>query len=87
MELLERFDGAAETPGGRGASGRPSRDKRTMESRTHCAYNQTRECFLGLEVKAADLPSTRVGELMSARACGWRPSAAFPRRQYRRHST
>jgi uncharacterized membrane protein (UPF0127 family) len=38
-----------------------------MESRTHCAYNQTRECFLGLEVKAADLPSTRVGELMSAR--------------------
>ena len=45
----------------------PSRDKRIMESRTHCAYNQTRECFLGLEVKAADLPSTRVGELMSAR--------------------
>jgi uncharacterized membrane protein (UPF0127 family) len=38
-----------------------------MESRTHCAYNQTRECFLGLEVRAADLPSTRVGELMSAR--------------------
>jgi uncharacterized membrane protein (UPF0127 family) len=38
-----------------------------MESRTHCAYNQTRECFLGLEVKAADLPSTRVGELMSVR--------------------
>ncbi|MGD0345735.1 MAG: PilZ domain-containing protein [Terracidiphilus sp.] len=38
-----------------------------MESRTHCAYNQTRECFLGLEVKAADLPSTRVGELMAAR--------------------
>jgi uncharacterized membrane protein (UPF0127 family) len=38
-----------------------------MESRTHCAYNQTRECFLGLEVKAADLPSTRVGELMTAR--------------------
>ncbi|MGD0738503.1 MAG: PilZ domain-containing protein [Terracidiphilus sp.] len=38
-----------------------------MESRTHCAYNQTRECFLGLEVKAADLPSTRVGELMSER--------------------
>jgi len=38
-----------------------------MESRTHCAYNQTRECFLGLEVKAADLPSTRVGELIAAR--------------------
>jgi len=26
-----------------------------MESRKHCAYNQTRECFLGLEVTAADL--------------------------------
>ena len=27
----------------------------TMESRRLCAYNQTRECFLGLEVAAADL--------------------------------
>jgi len=67
MELLERFDGAAQTRKGRGAVAQPSRDKKTMESRTHCAYNQTRECFLGLEVKAADLTSTRVGELMSAR--------------------
>jgi len=67
MELLERFDGTGETQRGSGAAAQPSRDKRTMESRTHCAYNQTRECFLGLEVKAADLPSTRVGELMSAR--------------------
>ena len=38
-----------------------------MESQTHCAYNQTRECFLGLEVKAADLPAARVGELMASR--------------------
>jgi uncharacterized protein len=67
MELLERFDGAAGTPRGRGAAAQPSRDKRTMESRTHCAYNQTRECFLGLEVKAADLTANRVGELMSER--------------------
>jgi uncharacterized membrane protein (UPF0127 family) len=27
-----------------------------MDSRRLCAYNQTRECFLGLEVSAADLP-------------------------------
>jgi hypothetical protein len=27
----------------------------SMESRKHCAYNQTRECFLGLEVTVADL--------------------------------
>jgi len=26
-----------------------------MESRKHCAYNQTRECFLGLEVAVADV--------------------------------
>jgi hypothetical protein len=29
-----------------------------MESRQHCAYNQTRECFLGLEIEVADLPYT-----------------------------
>ncbi len=67
MELLEGFDEAAAAQRERGAAAESSREKRTMESRTHCAYNQTRECFLGLEVKAADLPSTRVGELMSAR--------------------
>ena len=68
MELLERFEEAAEAQRGRGAvCAAATGHERTMESRTHCAYNQTRECFLGLEVKAADLPSTRVGELMSAR--------------------
>jgi hypothetical protein len=37
-----------------------------MESRTHCAYNQTRECFLGLEVTAADLSYAGIVELMSS---------------------
>jgi hypothetical protein len=27
----------------------------SLDSRTHCAYNQTRECFLGLDVAAAEL--------------------------------
>jgi len=27
-----------------------------MAPKTHCAYNQTRECFLGLQVTTADLP-------------------------------
>jgi len=40
---------------------------RCPESRAHCAYNQTRECFLGLEVRAADLPTAGIAELMSAR--------------------
>jgi uncharacterized membrane protein (UPF0127 family) len=34
-----------------------------MESRRLCAYNQTRECFLGLEVSAADLPFSELKSL------------------------
>lgn len=67
MKLLERTAEAAETPNRRKGLVQPFEGKRNMESRTHCAYNQTRECFLGLEVTTADLPSTRVGELMSVR--------------------
>lgn len=29
--------------------------KESMEPRLHCAYNQTRECFLGLEIEVLDL--------------------------------
>jgi uncharacterized membrane protein (UPF0127 family) len=36
-----------------------------MESRIHCAYNQTRECFLGLEITVADLAYAGIVELMS----------------------
>ena len=36
-----------------------------MELRKHCAYNQTRECFLGLEVAAADLPYANLKGLMA----------------------
>ena len=46
---------------------RATGEREQWNSRTHCAYNQTRECFLGLEVKVADLPAVRVGELMTAR--------------------
>jgi hypothetical protein len=35
-----------------------------MESRRLCAYNQTRECFLGLEVAAADLSSAELKSLL-----------------------
>ena len=67
MELLERLAEATEAQRESGDSLEPPRDTKVMKSRTHCAYNQTRECFLGLEVKAADLESARVGELISAR--------------------
>jgi hypothetical protein len=36
-----------------------------MDSRVHCAYNQTRECFLGLEITAADLSYAGIVELMA----------------------
>ncbi len=36
-----------------------------METRTHCAYNQTRECFLGLEITIADLTYAGIVDLMS----------------------
>ena len=35
-----------------------------MESRRLCAYNQTRECFLGLEVSTADLPYSELKSLL-----------------------
>ena len=47
-----------------------------MELRKHCAYNRTRECFLGLEIAAADVPYESLKDLMAtlrssqARACG-----------------
>jgi hypothetical protein len=39
-----------------------------MELRRLCAYNQTRECFLGLEVAAADLPYAGVANLLGEMA-------------------
>lgn len=38
-----------------------------MESRPHCAYNQTRECFLGLEVTAAEFSYADLEERLAER--------------------
>ena len=62
MEMTEQASRA-----GKLAVTRMPEGKGIMETRAHCAYNQTRECFLGLEVRATDLPSAGIGELMSAR--------------------
>lgn len=67
MELLERFEEATETLRERRDSLDLSRNASAMELRTHCAYNQTRECFLGLEVTAADLELAKGGERFLAR--------------------
>jgi hypothetical protein len=39
-----------------------------MESRAHCAYNQTRECFLGLEVDAAEFSGEELDQRVTSRA-------------------
>jgi hypothetical protein len=39
-----------------------------METRTHCAYNQTRECFLGLEVTATEFSYASLEERLAERA-------------------
>jgi uncharacterized protein len=36
------------------------RGKETMERKTYCVYNETRECFLSLNVKAADTIFSRL---------------------------
>ena len=43
-------------------------DALSMESRTHCAYNQTRECFLGLEVSATEYSYANLGERLAKHA-------------------
>jgi len=49
-------DGCSPTAGGK------------MESRKLCAYNQTRECFLGLEVTAADISYANLKDLIATLA-------------------
>jgi hypothetical protein len=39
-----------------------------MELAKHCAYNQTRECFLGLQVAAADIPFVSLKDLIATLA-------------------
>ena len=39
-----------------------------MESRKLCAYNQTRECFLGLEVDSADLSLAKLKDRITSLA-------------------
>jgi hypothetical protein len=66
MKLAEETSSAAGKRSAR-TTARAPKGEENMESRAHCAYNQTRECFLGLEVRPADLPSAGIGELMASR--------------------
>jgi hypothetical protein len=48
------------------AAGSSSKAGGIMESRKLCAYNQTRECFLGLEVDLADLPLAKLKDRIAS---------------------
>jgi hypothetical protein len=50
------------------AGGYSSKAGANMESRKLCAYNQTRECFLGLEVDAADLSLAKLKDRIASLA-------------------
>jgi len=50
------------------AAGHSSRAGGNMESRKLCAYNQTRECFLGLEVDGADLSLAKLKDRIASLA-------------------
>ena len=50
------------------AAGYLSKAGDNMESRKLCAYNQTRECFLGLEVDGADLSLAKLKDRIASLA-------------------
>src|SRR5579863_8157723 len=57
----------------RGAEGEPEAESIpkaavSSESRVHCAYNQTRECFLGLDVDASEFSFAELEERLSGQA-------------------
>lgn len=66
MELLGEFKEAARTHAGGEEGFAPAGSGGAAQSPVHCAYNQTRECFLGLDVKAADLAPALVSEQIAA---------------------
>lgn len=67
MQAVERVEELNPTP----RDSRPALSpvsRGSMEARVHCAYNQTRECFLGLEVAVADLAYSAIAEKMQSLA-------------------
>jgi PilZ domain len=65
MKVMEQTTRSKGSTGGTEAVAQVSRGMGAMETQVHCAYNQTRECFLGLDVRVVNLPPTRLGELMA----------------------
>jgi len=65
MRVAHKLDFAAGSLDQNPAARYSPRAGGSMESQKLCAYNQTRECFLGLEVTAADLSYSNVKTRMA----------------------
>jgi hypothetical protein len=68
MGSTERIDWSARGTEAEPTAGYASKDAVSTEVRAHCAYNQTRECFLGLEVAAAEYSYASLGERLAKHA-------------------
>jgi uncharacterized protein len=62
MQMTEESEISSGTAGLQSAFGFAPAADPAAEPRPHCAYNQTRECFLGLDVTVVDLPAAKAGE-------------------------
>jgi hypothetical protein len=68
MQQREKFEKMTGTLNQHPGGGYSSRVGGNMESRKLCAYNQTRECFLGLEVDTADLSLAKLKDRIASLA-------------------
>jgi hypothetical protein len=68
MQRLDEVELLTETLDQNPAAGYLSEAGGNMESRKLCAYNQTRECFLGLEVDGADLSLAKLKDRIASLA-------------------
>jgi hypothetical protein len=68
MQRMKEFDSLTGTLDPNTAAGSSSKAGGNMESRKLCAYNQTRECFLGLEVDGADLSLAKLKDRIATLA-------------------
>jgi hypothetical protein len=66
MNHMEELEMRTETTHQNSAAGYSEKAGGDMESRKLCAYNQTRECFLGLEVDGADLSLAKLKDRIAS---------------------
>jgi len=66
MKSVEQAGRPIEYTRGAEAVAQMSRGMGTVESQIHCAYNQTRECFLGLDVRVVNFPAARLGDMLAS---------------------